>query len=216
MSSAHAANVNDDESAVGAYTLPDVLAGPDGRAAASAADWAGRVRPHQLGLLEANVYGRRLPPVFVRVDGEPVRSEVSLDGGSAIRIEARLVLGEGPQAPAVNVLVWLPKSGQPVPLFLYLNFKGNDAEHAAPAMLARGFGMATACYEDIFPDKPDGRSASALAALGRPVEGDLPPDEPGAIAAWAWGLSRILDWLVRLPEVDATRVIVVGHSRNGK
>ncbi|MFM8378673.1 MAG: family 16 glycoside hydrolase, partial [Planctomycetia bacterium] len=197
------------------YTLPDVLAGPDGRAAATVADWAGRVRPHQLGLLEANVYGRRLPPVFVRVDGEPVRSEVSLDGGSAIRIEARLVLGEGPQAPVVNVLVWLPKSGQPVPLFLYLNFKGNDAEHAAPAMLARGFGIATACYEDIFPDKAEGRRASALAA-GRPVQGDIPPDEPGAIAAWAWGLSRILDWLVRLPEVDATRVIVVGHSRNGK
>jgi len=218
MSSSRAAEVNYEESAVGTFTLPNVLAGPDGRPAASAADWADRVRPHQLALLEAHVYGCRLPPVFVRVDGEPVRSEVALDGigGQAIRIEARLRLGEGPQTPAVNVLVWLPKSSQSVPLFLYLNFKGNDAEHAAPAMLARGYGMATACYEDIFPDKPEGRRASGLAAPGRPEQGDIPPDEPGAIAAWAWGLSRILDWLVRLPEVDATRVIVVGHSRNGK
>ena len=76
--------------------------------------------------------------------------------------------------------------------------------------------MATACYADVFPDRPDGRAASALASLGRPLEGDLPADEPGAIATWAWQLSRILDWLVTLPEIDATKVIVVGHSRNGK
>ena len=83
-------------------------------------------------------------------------------------------------------------------------------------MLSRGYGMATASCGDIFPDRPDGRSASVLASLGRPVAGDLPADEPGAIAAWAWGLSRILDWLVTLPEVDATKVVVAGHSRLGK
>ena len=66
MSNSHAAEVNEDEAAVGLYALPDVLAGPDGRPAASAADWADRCRPHQFGLLEANVYGRRLPPVFVQ------------------------------------------------------------------------------------------------------------------------------------------------------
>jgi hypothetical protein len=140
-----------------------------------------------------------------------------------------------------------------VPLFLHLNFKGNQGEHPDPAirmaaawlpndkrgevvdnrataasraqdsrhwpaekLLGRGYGVATACYADVFPDRPDGRAASALASLGRPLEGDLPADEPGAIATWAWQLSRILDWLVTLPEVDATKVVVVGHSRNGK
>jgi hypothetical protein len=151
------------------------------------------------------------------------------------------------------VLLYLPQVGKPVPVFLHLNFRGNQAEHPDPgiritqawlpngknkgivnnrateasraanarrwpvvALLARGYGVATACYGDIFPDKPDGRADSVLAALGRPVEGELAPDEPAAIAAWAWGLSRILDWLVQQPEIDATRVIVVGHSRNGK
>ena len=83
-------------------------------------------------------------------------------------------------------------------------------------MLARGYGMATACRDDIFPDRPDGRGASVLATLGHPRGGDLPADEPGAIAAWAWGLSRILDWLATLPEVDAGKVAVVGHSVLGK
>jgi len=92
----------------------------------------------------------------------------------------------------------------------------NSRRFPVESMLVRGYGMATACSGDIFPDSPDGRADSVLAAVGRPVTGELPVDEPGAIAAWAWGLSRILDWLVMLPEVDPTRVIVVGHSRLGK
>ncbi len=191
---------NYDEAAVVSHALPDVLAGPDGRPASTPEDWQARCRPHQLGLLEEHVYGRRLPPAPVFPVGEPEREDVTLGGGvQATRIRARLRLGEGPKAPVVNVLLHLPKADKPVPVFLYLNFKGNQAEPAGPieAMLARGYGMATACYEDILPDTPAGR-------------------DEGAIAMWAWGLSRILDWLVRLPEVDATRVIVVGHSRNGK
>lgn len=234
------ADPNYDEAAVGGYTLPDVLAGPDGRPAESPGDWWQRCRPAQLALLEENVYGRRLPPAVVLPVGDPERAEVTLAGGvQAVRRQARLRLGSGPQASIVDVLVYLPKAGAPVPVFLNLNFKGNQAEHPDPgirlcrawlpndeksgiegnrateasrgvnagrwpveAMLARGFGMATVCSGDIFPD--------------RPAAGDRAADEPGAIAAWAWGLSRVLDWLVRLPEVDATRVIAVGHSRNGK
>jgi hypothetical protein len=249
-----AADTNYDESAVVPYMLPDALAGPDRKPAATPEDWAARCRPYQFALLEQNVYGRRLPSAQVMVAGEPERADVTLAGGvRATRLQVRLRLGDGPKAPTVDLLVYLPKAERPVPVFLNLNFKGNQAEHSDPAIwltrawlpndeqsgivgnhateasraanaqrwpveanLARGYGMATACYGDIFPDKPDGRAESVLASLGRPVEGELAPDEPGAIAAWAWGLSRILDWLVRQPEVDATRVIVVGHSRNGK
>lgn len=254
MPIAAGADTNYDESAVVPYTLPNALAGPDGKPAATSEDWTARCRRHQFALLEKNVYGRRLLLAQVMVAGEPERADVTLAGGvQATRLQVRLRLGDGPKACTVDLLVYLPKSERPVPVFLNLNFKGNQAEHSDPAiwlarawlpndeqsgivgnqateasraanarrwpveaMLARGYGMATACYGDIFPDKPDGRAESVLASLGRPVEGELAPDEPGAIAAWAWGLSRILDWLVRQPEVDATRVIVVGHSRNGK
>jgi hypothetical protein len=249
---------NYDESKVPAHVLPEVLAGPDGLVATTVAAWQTAVRPHQFGLLERHVYGRRLPPTPVTPVGDVERAAVTLaDGAPATRMQARLRLGPGDDARIVDVLLYLPPAGTAsptrVPVFLELNFRGNHSQHADPgirlstawmpkddaagivdhrateasrghnarrwpveALLARGFGMATAYCGDIFPDRPDGRPESVLASLGRPVDGPLPPDEPGAIGAWAWGLSRILDWLVTLPEVDPRRVIVVGHSRLGK
>jgi hypothetical protein len=247
---------NYDESAVPAFSLPDVLADPAGQPVTTAEAWQTVARPHQLELLERNVYGRRLPAVPVSVAGEVERADVELTGGvAALRLQARLRLGAAADAPTTDVLLYLPKlpAGAASPVFLKLNFKGNQAETADPAvhlsrawlpddelagivnnrateasrgvqarrwpvadLVGRGYGMATACYGDVFPDRPDGRAESVLGSLGRPVTGDLPADEPGAIATWAWQLSRILDWLVTLPEVDPERVIVVGHSRNGK
>lgn len=245
---------NYDEAKVGSFTLPDVLAGPGGTPVDTPEAWRSIARPHQLSLLEKNVYGRQPPPAFAFPVGEVERAAVTLANGvKATRLQARLRMGQAKEPPLVDVLLYLPATGRPSPVFLNLNFKGNQAEHPdsgihlcrawlpndeksgivnnrateasratharrwpVEAMLGRGYAMATACYGDIFPDRPDGRADSVLASLGRPVAGELPPDEPGAIAAWAWGLSRILDWLIQLPEVDPTRVIVVGHSRNGK
>jgi hypothetical protein len=259
MLAPHAAEPNYDEAAVRQYTLPDVLAGPDGKPVSSAEAWKTTARPHQFELLEKFVYGRRLPAVAVTVVGTVGRANVTLPGDiAAVRLQATLKLGDAADAATTEVLLYLPKTKSTntphrVPVFLSLNFRGNHAEHADPAirlstawmpddkaaaivdhraaeasrgtsgqrwpveaMLARGFGMATAYCGDVFPDKADGRAASALKSLGRPVEGSLPSDEPGAIATWAWQLSRILDWLITLPEVDPAQVIVVGFSRLGK
>lgn len=245
---------NYDESLAGAFVLPDVLAGPDEVPASSVTEWEQTSRPHQLAMLEKYVYGRKLPPVPVAEVGAVERAEVDLGSTKGVRVQAKLRLGKAADAPTTSVLLYLPKTTEKVPVFLKLNFRGNQAETDDPgvwlptgwvpadtrikgiidnratdasrgslqrrfpvaSMLGRGYGMATAYCGDFFPDRPDGRPQSVLAALGRPVNGELPKDEPGAIGAWAWGLSRILDWLVTLPEVDPNKVIVVGHSRLGK
>lgn len=240
---------NYDESEIRDYYLPDLFLVPNQKKVFSRLYWEEFARPHQCELLEKFVYGRRLPSTEVSVLGREERCDTEYDGISATRIRATLRLGPSSNSPTTKVLLYVPKSEKKVPVFLKLNFLGNQAEvpdkdieitqnwviskekhnHATeasrgtqirrfpvPSMLARGYGLATAHCGDFFPDHQNGRATSILGSLGRPTGGHLPDDEPGAIGAWAWGLSRILDWLITLPEVDPNRVVVLGHSRLGK
>ena len=84
-------------------------------------------------------------------------------------------------------------------------------------ILKAGFGVATAYYGDIEPDSAEGWK-TGLRAVASPEgastvwkDGDW-----GAIDAWAWGLSRIADYLQTDKEVDGKHLAVIGHSRLGK
>jgi hypothetical protein len=78
----------------------------------------------------------------------------------------------------------------------------------------RGYAVATFYNGDVDPDRSDKREG-IQPHLQKP--GQKPgPHDWGTIAAWAWGLQRALDYLVTDPDIDAHRIIVVGHSRLGK
>ena len=240
---------NYDESAVRRYRLPNLLLTPNEKPVRSKLDWEQIARPLQFELLEKYIYGRRLPPVEVSVLGKEKRIEKQYGKVPAVRIQATLQMGTTENAPTTDVLLYLPKSKKKVPVFLKLNFLGNQAEvtdedievtenwiiskkkdnrateisrgsqsrrFPVSSMLTRGYGLATAHCGDFFPDHKKGRATSILGSLGRPTGEHVPEDEPGAIGTWAWGLSRILDWLLTLPEIDSNRIIVLGHSRLGK
>ena len=138
------------------------------------------------------------------------------------------------------------KASRPVPCFLLLNFDGNHTVHPDPeiripeswirdtpghlareedrgakasrfpieAILSRGYALATAYYGDIDPDVYDGFTNGVHGAFD--AKGPRELDAWGSISAWAWGLSRAMDYLETDKDIDASKVAVLGHSRLGK
>jgi hypothetical protein len=83
-------------------------------------------------------------------------------------------------------------------------------------LLTRGYALATVYAGDIDPDYDDGFNNGAHGLFAANSGKSRGPQSWGAIAAWAWGLSRALDALSTLDAIDARHIGVIGHSRLGK
>ncbi|HVX66757.1 MAG TPA: hypothetical protein VHA11_09160 [Bryobacteraceae bacterium] len=248
---AQQADINYDEAKVPAYTLPDPLVLASGERVTSARMWNEKRRPELLRLFEQNVYGRA-PTGSGGMRFEMTDVDVHAMGGKAIRKEVTIYFTDREDGPQLHLLVYVPRpTVKPVPVFLGLNFGGNQAVARDPGItlseawtregpgvvdhrateatrgaeaqrwqaeqiVARGYGLATACYNEIEPDNNDGFDQGVRVLFYKPGQTRPAPDEWGAIAAWAWGLSRALDYLETDKDIDANRVAVVGHSRLGK
>lgn len=76
----------------------------------------------------------------------------------------------------------------------------------------RGYAVATFYSGDVDPDRADVREG-VQKFFGPKTPGE---HDWGTIMAWAWGIQRVVDYLVTDSDIDARRIIVVGHSRLGK
>lgn len=184
--------------------LPDPLRCADGTRVHSAAEWWSRRRPELAAIFRREVYGP-VPPAGPAPPAELVRERRS---GEVILRELALTW---PGRAPVTVQAALPaRSAGPAPVVVSLNSAGPGGVAGHPRwplglVAGRGYAVVTADYERFRPDDPGAPHDAGTAPAGVP-----------AIAAWAWGLSRLVDVAVGLPEADAGRVAAGGHSRLGK
>jgi hypothetical protein len=231
---------NYDEAKVGAYTLPDPLVMLNGERVRDAATWMQRRRPEIVQLYESEIYGR-VPASAPAVRFEVVAAESGALEGAAVRKHIVLHFGPAGGGHKVNVVLFVPaKASGPVPVLLHLLFgpppglalpetaggskDGKVAPGRAPMretgpmadILARGYGYATVRYTEIEGDRAETNLSGVRRLALAPGQEKPAAGEWGTIAAWAWGASRVLDYLATDPAVDARRVALVGHSRLGK
>jgi hypothetical protein len=238
-------HVNYDEALVGSYTLPDPLLLANGKRVKDAKTWTEKRRPEIVRLFEENQYGRA-PGRPADMSFDVFEKDTPAFDGKAIRRQVTIYFSANKNGPKMDLLVYVPKgAAKPVPLLLNISFSANSSTVAdpgvrvgeiwgrdkkkvpapegrsfgridVPRLLNAGYGFATFYYGDVDPDFLGGVPYGVRALYLKPGQTEPAPDEWGAIAAWAWGMSRAMDYLETDKAVDARRVAIYGVSRLGK
>lgn len=82
-------------------------------------------------------------------------------------------------------------------------------------IIANGFGLYTFYYGDVDPDFND--FSNGIHPLFYEQGEDKPKSDAwGAISAWAWGITKVIDVIEYNPLSTDSKIIVMGHSRLGK
>ncbi|HEY8485432.1 MAG TPA: hypothetical protein VIL13_12540 [Longimicrobiales bacterium] len=212
---------NYDEAKAGAYVLPDPLVLKDGRRVTTPEMWWNLRRPEILEDFLREIYGR-IPENTPEVAFEVTSVDSAAFGGQAIvkRVVGRIDNSAYPAAsPRIEITMYLPPKAAPrVPIVVRVGgFFGGSPDQLPDAVrqvLALGWAFATFNTGALQMDSGAGLGEGIIGLVnrGQPRK----PDDWGVLAAWSWGLSRVLDYLEADPAVDATRAAIQGHSRWGK
>ena len=192
--------------------LPEILLMNDG-SPVTEKNWAQR-KKELLEILSENLFGYT-PPKPEKVEGiEGKANRFKHFGGKAVT-ETRLISFDTPKGEySFPVEITLPTGVGKPPVILYLSF-GPSYPFSEEEIIDRGFGVVTVNYKDITPDTVFGDFKDGLAGMFI-GERDRELSEWGLVGIWAYGASRIMDYLVTRNDINTERIAVAGHSRLGK
>lgn len=166
-----------------------------------------------LNQLQAEEYGFLPPACEVTVE-ETLRNEKFL-GGKILYVNAMLT-AHLPQGDfTFPAAAYIPNAKQPVPAIVFISFSDQIPSKNLPAeeIADNGVAVFNLYYKSVVPDDMNAMSAELPMLL---YGAERKPHDAGAIALWAWASSRVLDWALTFPQIQADNVSVVGQSRLGK
>ena len=206
-------------------TLPALFA--DGM---TKAEWEERRRPEIIRTFVDGVFGRRPAERPADLRFKITSPEEDALGGKSTTFLVRGTYSGPNGSSELNFRVYLPRKSDPAPVFIHvaplesdaaIAPKGPRAHYVLPAeeIVSRGFAaISFDTWETAqdWKDLPSVPTGGVFRAFGPRDMDRRSPHEWGILSAWAWGVSRVIDWIETDRRLDAGRIAVVGLSRNGK
>jgi hypothetical protein len=204
--------------------LPDPLVAPDGHRITTAEEWTKEQRPRLLELFRANEYGRNTVDRPQQLKFEVRDDQPATFGGKARRKQVRITYGGPGGEGHIDATLYVPTAATPRGTFLLIVNRFRtliDEAETKPSeywpveqLIDRGYATVAFHYSDTAVDKVADHFEHGVF----PVYGPNPrkPDSWGALSAWAWGASRVIDYLETDSLVSGKPVAVIGQSRGGK
>ena len=206
--------------------VPELMVTKAGDKVTDVATWEKVRRPELLDVFLENEYGRRpveRPDTLAFETAEPDR--LMMDG-KAIRKRVR-ASWKGPYGSQSFVFTaFIPVSAKerPAPGFILIcnrpaaaNIDPERVKRSefwpAEEIVARGYAALAFWNGDVAVDNARSNCTQGVHACWAK---ERTANSWGALSAWAWGASRVLDWVETEPLLDAKHFGVVGHSRGGK
>ena len=221
-------------SGVGSYgplsnpRYPDIelLQMKDGTPVQLREDWWLKRRPEIFNLVQEELYGKSLmdfrPNITWTVaPAVPATGTQVGTDGITYTYSAKLITGTIDTSsypalrntPKITATCRTPidKLGTKVPVVVVFG-SATTFQYTAPY----GYGVCGFSQTQVQPDNGNSGALSSYL-IGLKNQGSWrAPDDPGALVAWAWGVSRLIDYFATDPDIDSDKVGVEGHSRNGK
>lgn len=137
--------------------------------------------------------------------------EIQSFGGKAETITLEVNIQFKEKVCCFPFTLTIPNAFPVPPVFLFISFEREIAGGIGEEIIDQGYAIANVCYQDITKDEMDDYH-SGIGELWKRTE----KISWGKLMMWAWGASRIMDYLETDKRINAKKVAVMGHSRLGK
>ena len=189
--------------------------------------WNNERRKEILELFRSEVYGRIHDESSLSVSHRVADVSPGFMFGRATRKIVEIIVKRKDREYVIPFYLFIPNGAEkkPAPVILtVVNRSLSDADPSrkilsafwpAEMMVAHGYAAAVIITHEIAPDYID-NFTTRFHRLFPEFVFNRPADAYGAITAWAWGMSRAIDYLVTDPLINGKEIIIAGHSRGGK
>jgi len=204
--------------------LPELLLTNEGVKVTSIQQWEETRKPEILNMLESMMFGKKTVERPDTLRFEKLESRTGALPNTQYELIGIRFSGAGGEG-MIRLHAWFPEDT--------CNLKGSFLliHHRSPIyepgmgdpngfwpvdlIVSRGFAAFAFHVADVDPDEHDGFQNG----IHRIFDGDpanRQSESWGTLGAWAWGASRVMDFLETDKRIDTDRVAIVGHSRGGK